>query len=83
MHESHLLVLQEVKISNNKRELANKVEEENDIMRKIVGDSAGDGGDAVGNYVDTDLRFETRYVCVARWTRFCHLASAYRAHFVR
>ena len=26
---------------------------------------------------------ETRYVCVAQWAQFCHLLSAYRAHFVR
>ena len=79
VHESHLLVLQKVMISNNERELKNKVEQENDIMRAIV----GDGADQVGDFADTDLRFETRYVCVARWPQFCHLASAYRAHFAR
>ena len=48
-------MLQQVKINNNERELANKVEDEKDIMREIV----GDGAHQVGNFVDTDMRFET------------------------
>ena len=35
-HESHLLVLQQVKIDNNERELANKVKQEEDIMHQIM-----------------------------------------------
>ena len=65
--------------------MADKVEEENKFMHEheIVGDGVGDGADQVRDFVDPDLRFETRNVCVARSAQFCHLTSAYRAHFVR
>ena len=36
VHESHLLVLQQVNIDNNERELANKVKQEEDIMHQIM-----------------------------------------------
>ena len=53
VHESHLLVLQQVNIDNNERELANKVKQEEDIMHQIVRlDESEDGVDQVHDFTD-------------------------------
>ena len=75
-HESQLLVLQRVKINTNERELANKVEQEKNIMRAMVHmpDEPTDDADQEGKIADPGLR--PRYVCAVHWPQFCHLASA-------
>ena len=54
VRESQLLVLQGVKITNNESELANKREQEQQIMREIVhmSDESGDGAEQVNNFAD-------------------------------